>query len=315
MAMNNLLSFPSPARTGLFLLALVVVLSVQGCGDDVDPASQGEESVEPSASGTLSGERTGPAGGGGGDVPPTASGVTGESPGETAGSPGGETGEGPSPTEVQPSIPSLSLPGEPSDERLDGAPCTEDAQCVGGTCLQEPAWPGGYCTTVGCETREDCINREDYGCLPGQGGRPSICVLLCEEPTDCRDAYICRPAGNASYCAPDPEGPPPSGPPSNGGGGDGPGQDGDTCATAAECLGDKCLTGAGWPGGYCSTSCSSEDDCNREGVGFGGFGLPGAICSAGQCYSACAAGFGCREGYSCDDTLSDTPSVGGCVGE
>lgn len=315
MVMKKLLRIRRSARSGLFCLALVVALAfaLQACEEDLDPSAQSEESISASGAGSLSGEATGPGGAGPGVVPPTETGSPGGTPSETGTTPS-DAGSGAGP---EPSLPSLSLPGGPSEGRLDGDPCTADTQCVGGTCLQDPQWPDGYCTTVGCTTREDCLNREEYGCLPGQGGFPSICVLLCEEAADCRTGYICQAAGNASYCAPDPNQATPTEPPvSNGGGnGAGAGEDGDSCSSAADCIGDKCLTGSQWPGGYCSTSCATDEDCNREGLGFGGFGLPGALCSGGTCYANCAAGFGCREGYRCDDSLSDTPSIGGCIGE
>lgn len=301
-----------PRANHLALLAFLtfpLAIGLAACGDTDDAALESEESISLSSAGSLSGEPPPRGDGDGGVVPPTSR-VT---PSNGEPTPSGN-GPGSADTGPQPSIPSLSLPGNgEEDERLDGAPCSADAQCIGGTCM---AWPDGYCTTLDCTTREDCLNTQEYGCLPGQGQRPSMCVLLCEEAEDCRVGYICRPAGNASYCAPDPDRPPESGPsePPATGGGVGEAQDGDPCASAGDCIGDKCLTGSDWPGGYCSTTCVEDEDCNRAGIGAGGFALPGAVCSGGTCYTACAAGFGCREGYQCDDSLSEAPAIGGCVG-
>ena len=101
------------------------------------------------------------------------------------------------------------VPGPPPVDLPDGEPCSDDAQCLGGTCLRPPQYPGGYCTTLQCETFEDCARGDhDNRCLIAQGGGTNFCVSLCEANADCRARYVCTPiAENQGYCAPDPNQP------------------------------------------------------------------------------------------------------------
>ena len=87
--------------------------------------------------------------------------------------------------------------------RVDGEACTSDGQCRGGTCLPAPDWPGGYCTTTGCENFEDCAtDGEDNRCLVGGVAEP-FCVRICGGDDECRVGYFCQPVGGGlGYCAP-----------------------------------------------------------------------------------------------------------------
>lgn len=101
----------------------------------------------------------------------------------------------------------VCIPGQ-EEGRPDGMPCERDGQCAGGACITD--WPGGYCTTVGCESRVDCARGEgdaiDNRCYVAND--PTFCIRMCQQPTDCRAGYICQPAGQGlGICFPDPSQP------------------------------------------------------------------------------------------------------------
>lgn len=101
----------------------------------------------------------------------------------------------------------VCLPGEKTG-RIDGLPCADDGQCAGGACIQD--WPGGFCTTVGCATREDCARGEgdaaDNRCFVSND--PQFCVRICDVPSDCRPGYVCQPFGQGiGVCFPNPNQP------------------------------------------------------------------------------------------------------------
>lgn len=104
------------------------------------------------------------------------------------------------------------LPDVPDapDARLDGAACESDSDCDNAYCLRSPEWPGGYCTTIDCETYVDCARGEgedavDNRCLV-QPGATNFCVRMCQSSRDCRDNYICaRIGGGQGFCSPDPQ--------------------------------------------------------------------------------------------------------------
>jgi hypothetical protein len=99
------------------------------------------------------------------------------------------------------------IPEPPQVDLPDGEACTEDAQCRGGTCLQPPQFPSGYCTTLNCEDYTDCATDiEENVCLIVNTGGTNYCVRYCESASDCRAQYICQPVTDGdSYCAPDPD--------------------------------------------------------------------------------------------------------------
>lgn len=102
------------------------------------------------------------------------------------------------------------LPEEPADARWDGAPCFDDDDCAGGSCMQAPDWPGGHCTTTACETRDDCSADPagvlDLGCFISVR-EDNFCVRACDADADCRFGYVCEQIDGAGVCLPDPEPP------------------------------------------------------------------------------------------------------------
>ena len=89
--------------------------------------------------------------------------------------------------------------------RVDGEACESDANCRSGFCAPDPDWPGGYCTTVDCNTREDCqSDGQNNACLlPGRGS--NFCVRLCTSNDECREGYVCQGLSQTEgYCAPNP---------------------------------------------------------------------------------------------------------------
>ena len=101
------------------------------------------------------------------------------------------------------------LPGEPPvvvpTGNADGEPCEADSDCVGGTCIEPPDWPGGYCTTLECTNFEDCARGAeeefDNRCLIQQ--RTNFCVRICREEEECRAGYTCQGLGGGlGFCAP-----------------------------------------------------------------------------------------------------------------
>lgn len=105
----------------------------------------------------------------------------------------------------------VCVPGEPPPPptgAVDGEPCESDDECIGGSCLQDPEWPGGYCSTVGCSNFGDCARGQndeyDNRCLVQQS-TPNFCVRLCETVDDCRgdEGYVCQGIGGGTrICVP-----------------------------------------------------------------------------------------------------------------
>lgn len=86
----------------------------------------------------------------------------------------------------------------------------------------------------------------------------------------------------------------------NGVGNDGAVVGGD-CVVSGECHVDsRCLTGASFPGGYCSKSCDSDADCPDGSACVDAAGV------GGVCLLSCTAGADCRtsDGYDCVETAS-----------
>ena len=94
------------------------------------------------------------------------------------------------------------LPTPESTGAFDGQPCAVDDDCIGGTCLQDPDWPDGYCTTRFCETFVDCARGEfNNRCLVRPDG--NFCVRICSAPSDCRTGYVCQGVGGGvGICIP-----------------------------------------------------------------------------------------------------------------
>jgi hypothetical protein len=94
-------------------------------------------------------------------------------------------------------------------DAVDGEACLADGDCRSGGCLGD-GWPNGYCTTVDCQSREDCASDgENNQCLLQERfGGQNFCVRICSTSDECRQGYICRALGGGQgYCAPDPSEP------------------------------------------------------------------------------------------------------------
>ncbi|RAL24877.1 hypothetical protein DL240_01320 [Lujinxingia litoralis] len=93
----------------------------------------------------------------------------------------------------------------PPSGEVDGEACQSDRDCRSGFCAPEPDWPGGYCTTIDCNSRADCqSDGQNNACLlPGRGS--NFCVRMCTSTSECREGYICMGISNSEgYCAPNP---------------------------------------------------------------------------------------------------------------
>jgi len=170
-----------------------------------------------------------------------------------------------------------------------GKTCTSDTECAPGNCATmvegldgvPTAALGGYCMGA-CTTNGDCGSGGT--CVPGLMGA-GLCYDACAMDTDCREGYLCGPL--TSTCRPKP---PTDQLTDN--------VAGIACAGDPECGDGVCLTellsGAPFPGGYCSGACLEDAHCGGGGVCLR---LGGA---AGRCYDTCAADPDCtREGYRC----------------
>lgn len=177
---------------------------------------------------------------------------------------------------------------DPPTDRPDGRPCTDDAQCEGGSCISEAefGFPGGYCTTANCRNRNDC-HGEDNACW--LGNRPTFCVHLCDNDEDCREGYDCqRFGGGDGVCFPGEPEPV----------GDRDREDGEACDSDGDCIGGTCFgPDRGFPGGHCTeTRCASREDCNGDDTACLLAGRPN------YCIKLCEGDDDCRDGYECRAT-------------
>lgn len=95
------------------------------------------------------------------------------------------------------------LPLPPVVLKDDGEACTTSEECTGGTCLADPDFPSGYCTTANCRAEFDCARQDsDNRCFAVEG--ENRCYRTCTSAASpCRAGYTCTPsAGGSAYCAP-----------------------------------------------------------------------------------------------------------------
>lgn len=85
----------------------------------------------------------------------------------------------------------------------DGSTCLSDINCMGGVCTRETeGYPGGYCSTLDCDTNTDC----NGGVCTVQSSN-TVCKAPCSADSDCRTDYECvngsTPSNSAvGYCQP-----------------------------------------------------------------------------------------------------------------
>jgi hypothetical protein len=200
------------------------------------------------------------------------------------------------------------VPGDST--KVDGSPCDGHlGDCnAGQVCASNPfEFPGGMCLTFGCTVGDDST------CAPGGDGRcinaggPTLCVDPCTSGAMCRtgEGYACAPLPGLGY---------------------------DICyfphaAPGAACTGDamcgpagspwRCLTGAAFPGGYCSGAAGTCDPMDGNSCPFHSICHDPSPAPGNQyCVAGCMADGDCRmaEGYQClplDPTMPMGPR--GCL--
>ncbi|TVR01701.1 MAG: hypothetical protein EA398_09145 [Deltaproteobacteria bacterium] len=183
-------------------------------------------------------------------------------------------------------------------EISDGASCTSDGACLGGTCLQDnQGFPGGYCTTLECDA-QGCSNIFGAECLDlASIGLGAACFSECSSRAPCREGYECLTVDTKSVCLPMDlaEAFP------------GAGQIGTACGSASDCRTDTCLTNL--IGGYCSQlDCGGDGDCPEDGRCLPLD--PEEPEGVTACFRTCANDAACRFGYRCADPDGDG---GACV--
>lgn len=174
-------------------------------------------------------------------------------------------------------------------EISDGAACSADGSCLGGTCLTETqGFPGGYCTTASCDT-QGCSNIFGAECIDlAVLGVGPACYSECSTRVPCREGYACLTVDTKSVCLPEAfsEGFP------------GAGQLGTACGSAADCTTDTCLTNL--IGGYCSVlGCGADAECPSDGRCLALDPEDGDSVTA--CFRSCRDDASCRFGYRCVD--------------
>jgi hypothetical protein len=190
--------------------------------------------------------------------------------------------------------PGLDFCLPPQDQPSIGSACAQDADCGAGQddfCIADPDFPGGYCTILFCQDDTDCGG--DSLCLTVDEQGTTACFDGCVSDADCRQGYLCENLGQPGFdvCLP-----PQAQVVSN---------TAQPCFDDSECTTEGagqafCLTedAAGWPGGYCSATCSSDTDCGVDG-----------ICQDGACVLSCASNADCRAGYTCQNFFASGPQV------
>jgi hypothetical protein len=182
--------------------------------------------------------------------------------------------------------------GDADSGRPVGSLCNLPEQCADGVvpaeCLSM-IWaieaPDGYCTAFGCRFDEDCPGGASVAACAEMYPRFRACMARCDGAADCREGYqcldpddtgtiprICVPFCTATSGCPggmtcDAGGRPPlchrTGTDAR--------VNGEPCAHHADChAGSYCLAEralfSGWPSGYCTQDCRTQEDCGNGGV-------------------------------------------------
>jgi hypothetical protein len=208
-----------------------------------------------------------------------------------------------------------------------GSACIFNNQCFATgndpLCLQDPLWPGGYCSEF-CDPSSPCA----AGALCFDLGLSlhGVCLDTCVTATDCRPGYDCVDKGlSQKVCYV----------PSEWKCGDfvdndndslidcedadkcqtlpacltGPNPVGTTCSLANECQAvgkdPLCLLNqnfTNWSDGYCSEFCNlTTNDCPNGGYCSDALSLASGN---GVCLDSCTTGFDCRPNYDCAPTAA-----------
>jgi hypothetical protein len=172
----------------------------------------------------------------------------------------------------------VCLPGDPS--AVDGEGCQSSGDCnYHSACVVELNTPGGYCTTIGCVEGDDttCAPGGDGFCAVPENGE-TFCLDRCTTHSDCRqtDGYSCNTVGGEKMCTHP--------------------QPGSPCTQDEDCGNAPwlCLTGATYPGGYCSVDCTADSKCTDRSVCHD-------VGGRSYCIRSCdpMEPTSCRTGYAC----------------
>lgn len=196
----------------------------------------------------------------------------------------------------------------PAGARVGDA-CTNSGACPSGTfCFRErfSGFPGGLCSSFGCEVGDDDGCPEGGVCI--DTGFGPICLAACEDSGDCRSAYRCvEDDGGRRSCQPAFD------------------EDafGQVCSAGrGGCVGGACLSesASGYPDSYCVALGCDPDAAAPDN----GCPLDGACVEADSgttfCLDGCASAEDCRSGYACGPADparpdADLACVPGCTGD
>lgn len=211
----------------------------------------------------------------------------------------GETDVPPEADAPPPDVPPEALEDAGGDEadaapgRAIGAPCSLAEQCADGLVPAEcltMVWaieaPNGYCTAIGCHDDADCPGGAEVAACAELYGGVRACFRRCASEADCRidEGYRCiDPDGDDSaprVCLPfcrantdctepdmacDTHGRPPLCHDATGRQNGEPCAHHSDCAAGSYCLAERALFG-GWPKGYCTQDCLTEEECGNGGT-------------------------------------------------
>lgn len=183
-----------------------------------------------------------------------------------------------------------------------GSDCTDGSVCKSGFCIDDPSFPGNYCSQ---DCSADGVCPDGSTCVDYGGYK--FCLDGCGADSDCREGYVCdykvcRPRCNRDQLCTAP----------------------DTCMQG-RCKGacqtdDDCKGGTRCRGGKCVPPCKTDNDCvpgNTCNLQTGdcspkpGKPMGQACTSSGECATAyclptraicsvkCSASSGCPSGYVC----------------
>ena len=187
------------------------------------------------------------------------------------------------------------------DSISDGAACTQDLACLGVACLTpEDGFPGGYCTTLGCQESgcsglfSECFRTS----LNGQD--TNACFETCIYDGTCaraNEGYQCQMLADTPVCIPP-----------GFSGATVQGVIGSSCSNSAQCNGDDAVCLQTFFGGYCTQlNCTSDSDCVDSNPCVA-LNPEGATDEEKQfaCMDSCSADSDCRFGYSCQEYEGST---------